>query len=208
MPKPHNPYDHGPDHHPAGVPDEHEVLERALRELLIEKGIVAADAVRRSLDLHDQFTPEPGARIVARMWSDPSFKALALRDARAAAERLGIKVGLFDLKILENTAQRHHVVVCTLCSCFHSVVLGNPPAWYKGVEYRSRVAVEPRKVLSEFGTAIPDNVEIRVVDSTAEIRFMVMPQRPAGTEGLSEAELIPLISQNSMIGVARVAPPR
>ena len=208
MPDTHNPYDHGPAHHPAGPPDEHELLERALRELLIEKGVVAADAVRRSLDLHDQFTPEPGARIVARMWVDPDFKALALRDARAAAEQLGIKVGLFDLNILENTPQRHHVVVCTLCSCFHSVVLGNPPPWYKSVEYRSRVAVEPRKVLAEFGTVIPDDAELRVVDSTAEIRFMAMPERPAGTAGMSEAELVPLISQESMIGVTRLVPPR
>ncbi|MBI3992925.1 MAG: nitrile hydratase subunit alpha [Candidatus Lambdaproteobacteria bacterium] len=208
MPDPHNPYDHGPDFHPAGPPDEHELLERALRELLIEKGVVAPDAIRRSLDLRDHFTPEPGARLVARMWTDPTFKALALRDARAAAKQLDVTVGLFDLNILENTPQRHHVVVCTLCSCFHSVVLGNAPAWYKSVEYRSRVAVEPRKVLAEFGTVIPAETEIRVVDSTAEIRFMVMPERPAGTEGLREEELVPLITQESMIGVTRLGPPR
>jgi nitrile hydratase len=203
----HNPYDHGPHHHPAGPASEYEILARAIRELLIEKGVVPAEALRNSREFQDSRTPEPAARIVARSWVDPEFKALALRDSRAAAAKLGIDVGMFDLDILENTAERHHVVVCTLCSCFHSQVLGDAPAWYKEREYRSRVAINPRAVLAEFGTVIPDEKEVRVVDSTAEVRFMVMPERPAGTEHMSEEELAKLITQESMIGVARLAPP-
>ena len=144
---------------------------------------------------------------MARAWVDPEFKALALRDSRTAAEKLGIEVGMFDLDIMENTPSLHHVVVCTLCSCFHSQIVGDAPHWYKEKEYRSRVAVNPRAVLAEFGTDIADDVEVRVVDSTAEVRFMVMPERPAGTEHMSEEELAAMITQYSMIGVTRLEPP-
>lgn len=201
----HNPYDHGHGH--DGPPTEHEILERALRELLIEKGVFPADALRKSYENSNLRGHEPAARIVARMWVDPEFKALALRDTRAAAEQLGIDVGMFDLDIMENTPQLHHVVVCTLCSCFHSQVVGDAPHWYKEREYRSRVAVNPRAVLAEFGTEIADDVDVRVVDSTAEVRFMVMPERPAGTEHMSEEQLAGLITQDSLIGVTRLAPP-
>lgn len=200
----HNPYDHGPGHDHGGPPTEQEILERALRELLIEKGVFPADALRKSYESSNDRGHEPAARIVARAWVDPEFKALALRDSRAAAEQLEIEVGMFDLDIMENTPKLHHVVVCTLCSCFHSQVLGDSPHWYKEKEYRSRVAVNPRAVLAEFGTHIADDVEVRVVDSTAEVRFMVLPERPAGTEHMSEEELAGLITQESMIGVTRL----
>jgi nitrile hydratase len=205
--QPHNPYDHGPDHH-AGAPSvENEILERAIRELLVEKGVVAPDVINKFITIRESFTHEPGARLAARMWVDPAFKARALEDGRAACDELGINLGPFDLKVWENTPRLHHVVVCTLCSCFATTVLGNAPAWYKGREYRSRVAQSPRAVLCEFGTAIADDVEVRVVDSTAEIRNMVLPLRPAGTEHLDEAALARLITQDNLIGVTLVQPP-
>lgn len=200
----HNPYDHGPGHDHGAPATEHEILERALRELLIEKGVLPADALKKSQETQNDRSSKPAARIVARMWVDPEFKALALRDARAAAEKLEINLGMFDLDIKENTPELHHVVVCTLCSCFHSEAMGDAPGWYKGREYRSRVAIKPRTVLAEFGTEIPDGTSVRVVDSTAEIRFMVMPERPAGTDHMSEEELAELITQESMIGVTRL----
>lgn len=203
----HNPYDHGHDHGHDKPTSEYEIMERALRELLIEKGVFPAEALRKSLEISNNRGHEPAARIVARMWVDPEFKALALRDSRAAAEQLNIDVGMFDLDIMENTPKLHHVVVCTLCSCFHSQVVGDAPHWYKEKEYRSRVAVNPRAVLAEFGTEIADDVEVRVVDSTAEVRFMVMPERPAGTEHMSEEQLAEMITQHSLIGVTRLAPP-
>lgn len=203
----HNPYDHGPGHDHGGPPTEQEILERALRELLIEKGVFPAEALRKSYQSSNDRGHEPAARIVARAWVDPEFKALALADSRAAAEKLGIEVGMFDLDIMENTPKLHHVVVCTLCSCFHSQVVGDAPHWYKEKEYRSRVAVNPRAVLAEFGTPIADDVEVRVVDSTAEVRFMVMPERPAGTEHMSEEELAAMITQDCLIGVTRLEPP-
>lgn len=203
----HNPYDHGPGHDHGGPPTEQEILERALRELLIEKGVFPAEALRKSYQSSNDRGHEPAARIVARAWVDPEFKALALADSRAAAEKLGIEVGMFDLDIMENTPSLHHVVVCTLCSCFHSQVVGDAPHWYKEKEYRSRVAVNPRAVLAEFGTPIADDVEVRVVDSTAEVRFMVMPERPAGTEHMSEEELAAMITQDCLIGVTRLEPP-
>jgi nitrile hydratase len=203
----HNPYDHGPGHDHGGPPTEQEILERALRELLIEKGVFPAEALSKTYESSNDRGHEPAARIVARAWVDPEFKALALRDSRAAAEQLGIDLGMFDLDIFENSPSLHHVGVCTLCSCFHSQVLGDAPHWFKEKEYRSRVAVNPRAVLAEFGTLIADNVEVRVVDTTAEVRFMVMPVRPAGTEHMSEQELAAMITQYSMIGVTRLEPP-
>ena len=203
----HNPYDHGHDHGHDKPVSELEIVERALRELLIEKGVFPADALHKSYQTSSNRGHEAAARIVARMWVDPEFKALALRDSRAAAEQLNIDVGMFDLNIMENTPKLHHVVVCTLCSCFHSQVLGDAPHWYKEKEYRSRIAVNPRSVLAEFGTEIADDVEVCVVDSTAEVRFMVMPVRPAGTEHMSEEELAAIIIQDDMIGVTRVQAP-
>jgi nitrile hydratase len=146
--------------------------------------------------------------MVARAWTDPAYKARLLADAKPAATELGINVAVApELVVLENTADVHHVVVCTLCSCYPKAILGIPPAWYKSRAYRSRVVREPRAVLREFGTEIPDHVDVRVVDSTADMRYLILPARPAGTEGWDEARLAALVSRDSMIGVAPARDP-
>ena len=204
-------HDHDP---PAQVdgedhpPTEYELLERALRELLIEKGVFTAEDVRRTIDDWDTRTPANGGKVVARAWTDPEYKARLLADSKAAIEELGFDVGPApQIVVLENTPQRHHVVVCTLCSCYPRTLLGLPPDWYKSKEYRSRVVAEPRAVLKEFGTEVPDDVEIKVVDSTADLRYLVLPARPAGTEGLSEDELAALVTRDCMVGVTNASAP-
>ena len=202
---------HAPVNEAHGVREDSVLLERALRELLIEKKIVTADDLRRQIELTESRTPELGAKVVARAWTDPQYKARLLADARPAIEGLlGIDLNLTpELTVVENTAARHHVICCTLCSCYPRAVLGIPPAWYKSPEYRARVVREPRAVLAEFGTRVADDVEIRVVDSTADMRYIVLPLRPAGTERMSEAELIALVTRDSMIGVSVLSgPPR
>ena len=200
--------DHGHDPHAAvneahGVRPESALLERALRELLIEKNVFTAADVQRQIELTESRKPELGARVVAHAWTDPQYKEWLLRDAKAAIESfLGIDLNLTpELVVVENTPERHHVICCTLCSCYPRTVLGIPPAWYKSAEYRARVVSEPRAVLAEFGTQLPAAVEIRVVDSTADMRYMVLPRRPGNTGRMSEAELVPLITRDSMIGV-------
>ena len=214
----HTHHDHGDAHDPHvpvneahGVSEESALLERALRELLIEKNVFGADDLRRQIELTESRTPELGARVVARAWTDPQYKARLLAEPKAAIESLlGIDLNLTpELTVVENTAVRHHVICCTLCSCYPRAVLGIPPAWYKSPEYRARVVREPRAVLGEFGTSVPDDVEIRVVDSTADMRYIVLPLRPAGTERMNEDELVTLITRDSMIGVSVVSgPPR
>ena len=214
----HTHHDHGDAHDPHapvneahGVSEESTLLERALRELLIEKNVFSADDLRRQIELTESRTPELGARVVARAWTDPQYKARLLAEPKAAIESLlGIDLNLTpELTVVENTAARHHVICCTLCSCYPRAVLGIPPAWYKSPEYRARVVREPRAVLGEFGTRVPDDVEIRVVDSTADMRYIVLPLRPAGTERMNEDELVTLITRDSMIGVSVVSgPPR
>jgi nitrile hydratase alpha subunit len=186
-----------------GVRQESARLERALRELLINKGIFTAAEIQKQIELSESPNPERGAKVVARAWVDPEYKAWLLKDAKPAIESvLGIDLKLTpELAVVENTPDRHHVICCTLCSCYPRAVIGLPPAWYKNVEYRSRVVVEPRKVLAEFGTTIPESVEIRVVDSTADMRYLVLPLRPKDTEDLNEAELEKLVTRDSMIGV-------
>ena len=203
----HNPYAHPPGHDGPPVAFAQELLERAIRELLVEKQVIDDDALRRSAQLQGQLQSAQGARLVARCWRDPAFKTLALQDTRAAAAQLGISVGLYDLVMLENRADVHHVVCCTLCSCFHSAMLGPAPSWYKGREYRSLIALEPRRVLAQFGVQLSPQTEIRVVDSTAEIRYMVLPHLPESFAQLSEEELIPLVRQEHMIGVALLTSP-
>ncbi len=207
--------DHGHDPHAAvneahGVRPDSALLERALRELLIEKNVFSAADVQRQIELTESRDPELGARVVAHAWTDPQYKEWLLRDAKAAIESfLGIDLNLTpELVVVENTPQRHHVICCTLCSCYPRAVLGIPPAWYKSTEYRARVVSEPRAVLAEFGTQLPDAVEIRVVDSTADMRYMVLPRRPAHSGRMSEAELVPLITRDSMIGVTVLSEPR
>lgn len=184
-------------------------LEIAVRELLIAKGITSADEIRKLVEDIESRTPEGGARVVARAWTDPAFKELLLRDATAACASMGFEMALYDvtLNVVENTPEVHNMVVCTLCSCYPRMLLGLPPAWYKSRAYRSRAVREPRAVLREFGLELPEDVSVRVHDSTADLRFLVLPMRPSGTEGLSEAELAALVSRDSMIGTAIVRAP-
>jgi nitrile hydratase len=202
----HHDHTHGPDDHAPiaahGPRREYALLERAVRELLIAKGVFAADDLRRQIDLTDSRNPSQGARLVARAWTDPAFKQRLLADAKKAAAEIGVDCSNApDVVVLENTPKRHHLVVCTLCSCYPKAILGIPPAWYKSVEYRARAVKDPRGVLAEFGTALEHNVEVRVVDSTADLRYLVLPMRPAGTEGWSEEKLAALVTRDSMIGV-------
>ena len=206
-------HDHDHDHPHETLPDQpdaagyHERLETAVRELLIEKGVLTAEAVRRAVEDIEDRSPALGARLVARAWVDPAFKERLLADAPGAARELGIDVGATRLVVVENTPQVHNLIVCTLCSCYPRAVLGLSPAWYKSAAYRSRAVREPRSVLAEFGTDVPDEVAVRVHDSTAELRYLVLPLRPEATEGLDEAALTELVGRDAMIGVARARPP-
>lgn len=181
---------------------------QAIESLLVEKGLISTDAIDALVDLYERdIGPLRGARVVAHAWSDPEFKARLLADANAACGELDIEGLNTRLVVLENTPDVHNMVVCTLCSCYPWPVLGLPPSWYKSAPYRSRAVIEPRGVLREFGVDLDPAVEVRVWDSSSEVRYMVLPERPAGTEGMSEEELAALISRDAMIGVARVAGP-
>ncbi|MBV8650047.1 MAG: nitrile hydratase subunit alpha [Alphaproteobacteria bacterium] len=209
----HGSHTHVHDHPHPTLPDDAERLsyyqrmEVAVRELLIAKGIITADAMRSTIEAMDARTPALGAKVVARAWTDPAFKQRLLDNGTAACEELGIAMGPTKLVVVENTPRLHNLIVCTLCSCYPRPVLGLPPDWYKSRAYRSRAVREPRAVLAEFGTEVPDSVELRVHDSTADMRYLVLPERPAGTEGLSEAQLAALVTRDSMIGVARARAP-
>jgi hypothetical protein len=197
----HDHDDHAPIEEGKGA-TEFDLLEQAIRELLIEKNVFSADDLRRQVDRTDSVSPADGAKVVAKAWSDPGFKAQLLSDPKTAIEGLGYDVGPApNLVVLENTETLHHVVVCTLCSCYPRVLLGPPPDWYKSKEYRGRVVIDPRGVLTEFGTQLGDEVEIKVVDSTADMRYLVLPARPADTEGLSEKQLAALVTRDCMVGV-------
>lgn len=212
-------HDHGDHAHPHSPPapddddhyDRYEVLlQTAIRELLDEKGIITADELHRQIDYQDSLTPAIGGKIVAKAWVDPEFKKKLIADPLKTINQsfeLDITTPL-DLVVLENTPTVHNVVVCTLCSCYPRMLLGIPPAWYKSLDYRSRIVVEPRKVLAEFGTHVSDDVEVRVSDSTADLRFLVLPNRPAGTETLSEEDLAALVTRDSMIGTALALNPK
>ena len=192
-------------HHPE--PESLAALRaKALESLLIEKGLLSSDAIDRVVSAYEQdIGPLIGAKVVAHAWAEPEFRRRLLEDANAAIAELGY--GGNDIVVLENTPGVHNVVVCTLCSCYPWAVLGLPPTWYKSPPYRSRMVIEPRKVLREFGLELDESVEIRVWDSSAEVRYLVLPERPAGTEGMSEEELAALVSRDSMIGVARPKTP-
>jgi nitrile hydratase len=179
---------------------------RALESLLLEKGILSPDAVDRVVQRYESDTgPMVGARATARAWTDPAYKRLLLEDTRTALAEFGLDYSM--LLVTENTPAVHNLVVCTLCSCYPWPVLGLPPTWYKMPAYRARAVSEPRAILKEFGVDIPAEREVRVWDSSAELRYMVLPERPAGTEALGEAELVPLITRDALIGVAHVQPP-
>jgi nitrile hydratase len=181
---------------------EEEAKFIALKSLLIEKGLITADAVRARMEADARGTPHQGARMVAKAWTDADYKARLLNDAKSAALDLGIPVTEAALVALENTPQLHNLIVCTLCSCYPRSLLGEPPAWYVSKAYRSRAVREPRNVLVEFGVALAEGTEVRVHDSNADLRYIVLPMRPAGTETLSEQQLADLVTRDCLVGTA------
>ncbi len=202
-------HDHDHPHEPITNGDEPLAARvQALEEVLVEKGVVTREDVRQRIDWLVSRSPTDGARLVARAWVDAEFKERLLSDAREAALELDLDPGPSPVVVaLENTETVHHVVVCTLCSCYPKALLGPPPDWYKSAPYRSRAVSDPRGVLSEFGVELADDVEVRVVDSTADIRYLVIPARPSGTAGLTEQELVEIVTRDSMIGVAQPVAP-
>ena len=206
---------HDHDHPHPVRPDRDEALgyyqlmEVALRELLIEKGVLTADEVRRQVEDMDSRTPARGAQVVAHAWSDAQFKARLLADGNAALQEIGLERGPYKLVVVENTPigpggapAVHNIIVCTLCSCYPRWLLGLPPDWYKSRNYRARAVAEPRAVLSEFGLELPADTVVRVHDSTADMRYLVLPARPAGTQGWDEQRLAGIVTRDCMVGVA------
>jgi len=195
------------DHRSTREDDDIELTEReatflALKSLLIEQGVVTANEIRERMEFNERGSPHQAARMIAKAWRDPDYKARMMNDTRAAAAELGIETTEAKLVTLENTPERHNLVVCTLCSCYPRSLLGEPPAFYVSKAYRSRAVREPRQVLKEFGVDIPENVDIAVHDSNADLRYVVMPMQPVGTEGMTEAELAALISRDCVVGCA------
>jgi nitrile hydratase len=192
-------------HHEAGTqqtisPYAHRI--RAIEALLLEKGVLTEPEIQDRVSYMESRSPENGARLVARAWVDPEFKARLLSDTKTAALELGIDAsGPVEFVVVENTPEVHNLIVCTLCSCYPRAILGRPPDWYKSFEYRSRAVREPRAVMREFGFEPPDGVEVAVHDSTADVRYMVLPMRPPGTEGLDEENLAALVTRDALIGV-------
>ena len=210
---PHDDHDHphAPPQkdHDAGPMTPYEVLEEAVRSLLMEKGVLTAEEIAAQVDVMDSRSPALGARVAARAWTDRAFRKRLLADTRAALAELGIDIGtLAEFRVVENTAQVHNVIVCTLCSCYPKMLLGIPPAWYKSLAYRSRTVADPRGVLAEFGVSIPADVTVRVHDSTADLRYIVLPMRPKGTRGWSEEKLASIVTRDCMIGTALPKAPR
>ncbi len=214
---PHDHHDHGHDHlspsgHPYQPDQDHpltkwQAMEIAMRELLVEKGILTREEITKTVEAMDRRSPADGAKVVARAWTDPDYKARLLADGSAAINEMGFHADAMKLVVLENTPTEHNVVVCTLCSCYPRNLLGLPPDWYKQRAYRSRVVKTPRKVLSEFGLDLPDDVQVRVHDSTADMRYLILPARPEGTEDMDEDALAALVNRDSMIGVALASAP-
>ncbi len=201
-------HDHDGHHHHdhSDVPSDIALRVKALESLLVEKGLVDPAALDATIDYYErQVGPRNGARVVARAWTDPAYKARLLATPTAAIAELGYSGAQGEnMVVVENTPDTHNLVVCTLCSCYPWPVLGLPPAWYKSYAYRARAVIEPRAVMAEFGLTLPDDVAVRVWDSTAEIRYLVLPERPPGTEGLDEDALATLVTRDAMIGVAPV----
>jgi nitrile hydratase len=201
--------DHDHDHKHANALSETELRVKALESLLVEKGLVDPAALDAMVDAYEnKIGPRNGARVVARAWTDPAYKARLMADATAAIAELGYSGAQGEhMVVVENTPAVHNLVVCTLCSCYPWPVLGLPPVWYKSSAYRSRAVIDPRGVLREFGLTVPDDVAVRVWDSTAEIRYLVLPERPAGTEDLKVEALEALVTRDTMIGTAKVGAP-
>ena len=202
------------DHNHPGMSEDAELghyarRARAIEALLFAKGVCTADEVQRAVELNESRSPADGARIVARAWVDSDYKARLLSEPMSALRELGYSLPETtpQLEVVENTPDVHHLVVCTLCSCYPRALLGTPPDWYKSLAYRSRAVVDPRGVMREFGLDVAPAVAVRVLDSTADLRYLVLPQRPDATEGMSEADLARLVSRDSMIGVAAARSP-
>ncbi len=194
---------------PAGSGSDTTLRVKALESLLLEKGLIDAQALDDIIDTYEnKIGPQNGAKVIARAWAYPAYKERLLSDSTAAIAELGFSgVQGEDMVVVENTPEVHNIVVCTLCSCFPWPTLGLPPVWYKAAPYRARAASDPRGVLQEFGVDVAEDVEVRVWDSNAELRYMVLPERPPGTEDMSEEELAALVTRDSMVGVAKVEPP-
>lgn len=211
----HHDHDHDHDDHPYQADDDADLNEipplrlrgMAMRNLLLARGIVTAEEIRAEIERMDARGPHNGARVVAKAWTDPAYAARLAANAGSAVEELGLARGETVLTALFNTDRLHNLVVCTLCSCYPRSVLGRPPAWYKSRAYRARAVRDPRGVLAEFGTVLPEDVELRVHDSNAELRYLVVPARPGGTEGWDEARLATLVTRDSMIGVTPARSP-
>ncbi|MCC6434069.1 MAG: nitrile hydratase subunit alpha [Acidimicrobiales bacterium] len=209
----HDDHDHdhdGHDHDHGDIPSEVALRAKALYSLLVDKGLLEPDSVDRIVEAYEErIGPHLGAKVVARAWVDDEYRRRLLEDGNAAAEELGVGGWRHGarLVVVENDEDVHNVVVCTLCSCYPMQILGPPPVWYKSAPYRSRVVMDPRGVLAEFGTAVPEGTEVRVWDSNSEVRYLVLPQRPAGTQDFDEDELAALVGRNAMIGVEVVKVP-
>jgi nitrile hydratase len=201
-------HEHADSHHHPEPLSPAEARARAIESLLVEKGLISTDAIDALVQTYEQdIGPLKGARVVARAWVDPDFRARLLADGANTIAEVGIEPSDNQLVVVENTSTVHNLVVCTLCSCYPWAVLGQPPTWYKSFAYRSRAVLEPRAVLREFGLDLDGSVEVRVWDSSADVRYLVLPERPPDSEGLSEAELAALVTRNAMIGVAKVTAP-
>lgn len=202
-------HDHHHDHDHTEPPSEVELRVKALESLLVEKGLANSEAIDTLIDAYEnKIGPSNGKRVVARAWADPDFKRWLLEDATAAIASMGyLSSQTEQLRVIENTEDTHNLVVCTLCSCYPWPMLGLPPVWYKSAPYRSQAVADPRGVLAQFGTELPDDVEVRVWDSTSEMRYLVLPQRPDGVEDWSEEQLTELVTRNSMVGVEKAREP-
>jgi nitrile hydratase len=203
----HNHHHHGHNHphDPIEVSEgasEYEIMVHAIKELLLEKGVITGEDIRKTLEFMDTRTPALGAKVVARAWTEPEFKKRLLANGTSAVAEMGIPMGDAELIVVENSKDVHNIIVCTLCSCYPRTVLGLPPDWYKSRNYRSRVVAEPRAVLKEFGTELPDSVTLRTHDSNADMRYLVLPERPSGTEGWSQEQLAAIVTRDCMVGVA------
>jgi nitrile hydratase len=200
-------HDHDHDDHApvaeqdSGPASEYEIMSRAMQELLEAKGVVTADEIRRRMEIFEEDFPYRGSRVIARAWTDSAFKARLLADGKAACAEMGVELEATRLIAVENTPDVHNVIVCTLCSCYPRELLGMPPTWYKSDNYRARVVREPRSVLKEFGTVLPDHVTLRVHDSNADMRYVVVPMRPRETKGWSEDRLAEILTRDTLVGV-------
>jgi nitrile hydratase alpha subunit len=198
----HDHDDHAPiNEHDDGPPSDFEIMSRAMQEILEAKGVVTAEQIARRMEQFEEDFPYRGSRVVARAWLDPEYRKRLLEDGKAACAEMGVDMEVDRLIALENTPDTHNVIVCTLCSCYPRALLGMPPTWYKSRNYRSRVVFEPRAVLKEFGTELADSVTVRVHDSNADMRYLVIPMRPEGTDGWSEEQLAEILTRDTLVGV-------